>query len=304
MKPTKMKAMEKSTLSAGRPPCTRILGIVALGIVAMLSVTMAAPAHAQRTRRQQDSTSRTRRPSSEDKQRAVELFKLSEEAYQQGRFRESAALVRRAYTLAGDPILLYNLGRALESAGDDDEAIDAFSRYLDEAKTAPNRGQVEQRLATLKRKRDERKQLERAAQGTSTSDPEPEEQLGEGPADTPRESGDTRRRPIAPWIVAGVGGLVLLSAIGPAVLAENRTNEAEQAPSHREAVPLAEDADRFAKVTNGLLAAGGAILLGGLVWGLVATLKGRPSKDSSEAARKRRMSISLAPRSVVATVTY
>src|SRR5512143_2470066 len=65
-----------------------------------------------------------------ERDRALELFDQSDRAYAAGDYGRAADLVRAAYALYPEPILLYNLGRALEQAGDTRGAIDQYTRYL------------------------------------------------------------------------------------------------------------------------------------------------------------------------------
>src|SRR5215471_16097119 len=81
--------------------------------------------------------------------RAYELYRQSAERYRAGQFKEAADLVRQAYAVRRDPVLLYNLGRACEGMGDLPCAIDAYERYL--AASSPlDRGAIEQRIATFR----------------------------------------------------------------------------------------------------------------------------------------------------------
>ena len=51
------------------------------------------------------------------KKHALELAAESERAYKDGNFEKAADLLRKAHDTYAEPILLYNLGRALEGAG-------------------------------------------------------------------------------------------------------------------------------------------------------------------------------------------
>src|SRR5690606_35346285 len=96
-----------------------------------------------------------------DRKRALELFKESKQLYQEGRFRDAIERLEQAYALAPEPVLLYNLGRAFESSGELERAIDAYRRYLDEEPNAPDRGAISARIDTLERQLKERQALER-----------------------------------------------------------------------------------------------------------------------------------------------
>ena len=82
--------------------------------------------------------------------RAAELFKKASESYRQGRFQEAVTQLEEARTLDPQPVLTYNLARAYEGLGDLPKAADAYERYLHDDPNAPDRGSIEQRVATLR----------------------------------------------------------------------------------------------------------------------------------------------------------
>jgi len=52
------------------------------------------------------------------------------ELYAAGRFQEAAAAFKEAYSVANDPALLWNIARALEKAGELEEARDTYKDFL------------------------------------------------------------------------------------------------------------------------------------------------------------------------------
>jgi tetratricopeptide (TPR) repeat protein len=93
---------------------------------------------------------------------AVQLADESEKAYKAGQFEKAAELLRKAHATFPEPLLLYNLGRALEGMGDTKAAVEAYEQYLNDAKHIDDRPAIERRIATLKAQLD--KQREDAAQ--------------------------------------------------------------------------------------------------------------------------------------------
>ena len=188
-------------------------------------------------------------------QRAVELFERSEDLYNDGEFREAARLIEEAYELAPDPVLLFNLGRALESAGDLDGAIEAYARYLDEAPSAEDRGAIEVRLRTLRNQRD------RLAQGgdedgdryTTFEEPADGEVDGEGGGSA------------LPWVVAGAGVAVTGLGVAFGLMSQSKHDSAESARVQRDAFDLQSDAETFATLANVSLAVGIVAIVGGVV---------------------------------------
>src|ERR1051326_6287657 len=81
---------------------------------------------------------------------ALKLFAEADKAYKRGEFEHAAQLLREAYELFPEPILLYNLARALEGMGDIEGAVLNYERYLAAATTVEDRGAMERRVTTLK----------------------------------------------------------------------------------------------------------------------------------------------------------
>jgi len=81
---------------------------------------------------------------------ARQLFQAARLAFQDGRFEDALRSFRRAYDLSGRPGLLYNIGTTADRLRRDDEAIEAFEKYLELAPNAPNHGEVERRLEVLR----------------------------------------------------------------------------------------------------------------------------------------------------------
>jgi tetratricopeptide (TPR) repeat protein len=185
---------------------------------------------------------------------AFALFEESRELYREGRFADAAERLERAYAIDQAPVLLYNLARARESNGDVDQAIDAYRRYLAEEPSTRDRGAIERRLETLERQRAERI----AAEEQRNAPPPPPERR-------PEPSGPSAW----PWITLGVGGGALVAAGLIGFFAASSHDDAVAEPSFERSLSLQDRAETFALVANVLFAAGGAIAIAGLVWGLL-----------------------------------
>jgi tetratricopeptide (TPR) repeat protein len=205
---------------------------------ALLLLALAAPARA-------DDTS----------ERALDLFEQSEVAYDRGRFDEALSLLRQSYALKKEPVLLYNIGRAYEGRGDLRAAASAYQSFLAAQPNTPDRGALESRIATLRRQAGEREELERRAERDRDRD---------RAATAPGKQASP-----VPWIVTGVGaggagaGAVLLA------LAARSHDKAVAEPTYREADRLQSRAQTFATVGNIAWIAGAALVVTGVVWGLV-----------------------------------
>lgn len=63
-----------------------------------------------------------------DKETAIKLYELSQDAFKQGQFDLAVDYLERAYDLDPHPIILYNLARSYEGLGEIDKAEEALGR--------------------------------------------------------------------------------------------------------------------------------------------------------------------------------
>lgn len=191
-------------------------------------------------------------------QRARELFKQSEESYRAGRFQEAIDRLREAYALDRKPVLLYNMARAYEGLGDTRAAVDAYKRYLEAEPATPDRGALEQRIATLERQQAEREALERKRDAAPAAPAKPAEPLAPARPASP-----------VPWIVAGVGALGVGAGVVLGVMARGRHEDAVDEQRALEAIDLQDQADTLALAANVAWIAGAVVATGAVVWGIV-----------------------------------
>ncbi len=201
-----------------------------------------------------------------DKARAAELFKKSAVLYRQGDFKGAIELLDEAYTLDPQPVLLYNRARAAEGLGRIDEAISGYEKFLNDEPNAPDRGAIEQRLATLRRQRDERVALEKDREARREAPPS-------APGTTPQEpphAADVVERPpsrsVGPLIVAGVGLAAIGAGAGAGALALSKKDDAVSEPVHARSMKLKDDADGFATVSTISFVTGVVLVAAGTVW--------------------------------------
>ncbi len=199
---------------------------------------------------------------------ALKLFEESEARYREGRFKEAADLLTRAYALDPAPILLFNLARALESAGDLSDAVEAYARYVVADPEAKDRRAVETRIENLRAEIAEKTELERQRDEEATKRAELEQRarlaVREHPSEAPRATGPG---PV-PWIVAGSGVAVLAAGGVLGALALARHQAAESEPVNARASDLLSSSRRFETAANIAYAIGGAALAGGFLWAL------------------------------------
>jgi tetratricopeptide (TPR) repeat protein len=183
---------------------------------------------------------------------ALELADESERSYKAGAFERAAALLREAHDLYPEPILLYNLGRALEGLGDARGAAAAYRQYLADAKQVDDRGAIERRVATLQT------EIDQPAQAAAPPLParvavEPDE-----PKPAWRELG--------PWVAIGAGGAIAITGGLFGWRARSDHDDAEREPVQQTAAALQSSATSDARIANALFVAGGVLAVGGAVW--------------------------------------
>lgn len=81
--------------------------------------------------------------------RAKQHSRQGTSLYNLGRFPEALREYEASYLAAADPALLFNIGQCHRKLGHRAEAIDFFRTYLRNAPNAPNRAEVEKRIAEL-----------------------------------------------------------------------------------------------------------------------------------------------------------
>ncbi|HSO36074.1 MAG TPA: hypothetical protein VLT33_26285 [Labilithrix sp.] len=182
--------------------------------------------------------------------RALDLFEKSEAAYDSGRFADAIALLKQSYALKQEPVLLYNLGRAYEGIGDPAAAAQSYEAFLAAQPSASDRGALERRIATLRRQLAEREALRKRALERDRAVP-------------------ARSASAVPWVVAGVGAAGLLGGGVVGILAQQRNDDAKQEPTYARAERLHSQAESLATISTISFIAGGAVLAGGLLWGIL-----------------------------------
>lgn len=229
-------------------------------------------------------------------------FRLGQAYYDSGRFEEAAREFETAYATSRRPQLLYNVFVARRDAGHVEQATDALRRYLELVPDAPERDQLRARLRSL-----ERMVQQRAAGGasgtttasgetTSTETATETASSGEGAgvqtggtgaaeatstgdaamaSETTPTTGGGGGPGIAPWIVAGAGGALILTGAITGILALGAESDLEEmCPNGACTSPSFEDTrdsgQTLAVVTDVLLVTGVLAAGAGVAWALLA----------------------------------
>jgi tetratricopeptide (TPR) repeat protein len=221
-----------------------------------------------------------------ERDKALALFEKSDRAYKAGKFEDAAKLLREAYALHPEPILLYNLGRAQEGLGDTRGAIDSYEQYLAQAKQIQDRGAIERRIETLKAQLAEeearagqlaeeeqrRKQAEAQRQKAEAERERAEAERQQAEAErlgAEQRARDDARSPVdrhGAWITIASGGALLVTATYFGIRASSTHDDAVAAPVQRDALALQQSAQRSATIANVLFVLGGITTAGGLGW--------------------------------------
>ncbi|MGH1344256.1 MAG: tetratricopeptide repeat protein [Nannocystales bacterium] len=192
------------------------------------------------------------------------LFNQAETLYREGRYEEAIEILEALVDGYPEPILRFNLGRAYESAGLVEPAMEAYRQYLEAAPDAPDRASVEARLDRLEARIPA--ELEPRPAAVPVEEEPPEETP---PPEAPRPI-------IAPWIVAGVGGAALIAGGVLGGLSRARVSEAEDMETNQvRAVDAQDEARNFGRISTGALIVGGALVVAGVTWGIIATRRQR-----------------------------
>jgi len=200
----------------------------------------------------------------DQKAKAIRLFGDADKLYKTGDFEQAAKLLEEAYALYPEPLLLYNLARALEGMGSTQGAIDAYERYLAQAAKIEDRGAIERRVATLK--------VQLAARGPAQPapvvvDPMPPVALKlSDPFGGPPVQEARPHRSALPFVTIGVGAGALITGFVFGKLSADRHDSAVAASSQVDAQRLDDSAHGFATTANVMFIAGGAIVVAGVVW--------------------------------------
>ena len=143
-------------------------------------------------------------------------FERGRRAYDAGDFEQALEAFQRAHVLTESPDILYNLATVADRLRRDELALHAYERYLSHRPDAPDRKNVEARIAALRESIAHQREAEAAvppgdrrmrgrvapASAEATGDLDD----GVDPA------GDTSRGRLYTWIAAGTSGALFVTA--------------------------------------------------------------------------------------------
>ena len=80
---------------------------------------------------------------------AKRLFTSGRQHFDLGEYRDALRDFKEGYRLKDDPVFLYNIAQCHRLLNENTDAIHAYKVYLQRAPNAPNRGEVERKIAAL-----------------------------------------------------------------------------------------------------------------------------------------------------------
>lgn len=232
------------------------------------------------------------------RERAHIFYERSKELYREGKYTESAALLRQAYELEPEPVLLFNLGRTLEAAEDYRGALEAYAKYLSKTGHPPDEPEIRARMAELKKKLREQKEkpepvvtpVQKPEEQTKPTEPQETQPEAQSVSAAPIEENETSSAKTPwPWIVAGAGAAIVVGGIVVGVMAQGKNSDAEDEPVNETAMQLQDDAEGLASISTAMLVVGGVIAVGGASWGVIELLEKPESSDTSSATAQLRL---------------
>ena len=96
------------------------------------------------------------------KQEMMEHYERATRAYDIQKYQEAVDEYQKAYEIAGDPAMLYNVAQAYRLNGQLQEALHSYRRYLQRSPNARNREDVERKIADLEQTLEARKKTAEA----------------------------------------------------------------------------------------------------------------------------------------------
>lgn len=150
-------------------------------------------------------------------------------AYNLGSYEEAARFYEEAYRLVSAPELLFNVGQAWRQAGRPDKALVAYKAYLRTAQPhAPNREQVERRVAELEKLVAETRRTQSAPPpGTLSAPgevgPQPENAHAAPPLAVQAAPAPAEPAPSRWYLWAGLGAVVAGAVVTALVLSSHST---------------------------------------------------------------------------------
>lgn len=202
-------------------------------------------------------------------------FRAGRSLYDLGRFGQAAAEFESAYRLAQRPELLFNAYVAYRDANDLEGAVRSLGAYLDLVPDAPDRVNLQARLASMSEALEQQREREAALEAERNRPAEP-------PPPPPGPA-------VWPWVVMGIGSAMVVGGIVTGAAGLTEADALASLCANGLCLPSVGLEGRRGTVealgiaTDVLLFGGGAIAVLGLVLG-IALNSGAPAETAAEPA--------------------
>jgi tetratricopeptide (TPR) repeat protein len=166
---------------------------------------------------------------------AREMFEAGREAFDAGRYAEALENFEHAHMASGRAELLYDIGLAADRLREDERALRAFERYLQEAVDPVHRDQVAARVAALRaareraRVKDEQRRALEAAEVARAAQRAPQPAPASATVDDAQRD-DSDGGVLTTWWF-WTGAAVLLAGGAAAVYVATRPHEKSDLPA-------------------------------------------------------------------------
>lgn len=227
------------------------------------------------------------RVSREQERQARTLFETGQRYYQEGLFAQATVEWEKSYAVIPRTATLYNLYVGYRDGGDLPNAIRALKLYLEKSGAIEDRPVLEAKVqsmeAELKAKQDAEAERVRQEEATRAAEAEAEQArmaaldaeraAEEARAEAQRSREASRARPTWPWILAGVGGAMLVGGTVTGVMAMGDSDKLRrECPNNlcpnvteQELSSRRSDVSVLSTTTDILLFGGGTLLATGVV---------------------------------------
>jgi tetratricopeptide (TPR) repeat protein len=188
-------------------------------------------------------------PTDAQKREAKDLNEKATRLYEVGKYGEAIEEYQKVYLLVDDPVLLYNIAQSYRLWGKPEDSARFYRNYLRRAPNAPNRADVEKKIADQDRLAEEKRRVPvtptppvtttppadtttappppPVTQPTTTVPP-PLETAPVAPSNEPSNPGSHRGRRIASFVLLITGGVFIATSVGAGAVAAQKAKDLEK----------------------------------------------------------------------------
>jgi tetratricopeptide (TPR) repeat protein len=196
-------------------------------------------------------------------------YRRGTNAFNLGHYLEAVKEYEAAYQMKDDPALLFNIAQAYRLAGENESAVRVYKSYLHQVPDAPNRSEVEKRLAELQVLIEQQHKMQQAPpEGTMPPQPATAEPVVAAPTASATSNVDTGRRWYHDRVAVGLaaGGVASLAAgLGFTIAGNLDLSRAPNAADLQDHDNLRTNGTAFAATGYVLLGVGAALCAGAII---------------------------------------